>query len=111
MRLKLKKIINLATFRQFLWEIQHSWWVALVILFCYLSFRQPLLKKELEICQLQSERNSYLQQQAELDEENRQLVLEISSQNDFDYIELTLKKVLGLVCEGEIKVFFEKNSE
>lgn len=107
----MKKTINLSIFQYIFLEIQHSWWVVLVIVFCYLSFRQPLLKKELEICHLQSQRNSYLQQQADLEEENRQLILEISSQNDFDYIELTLKKVLGLVCKGEIKVFFEKNSE
>ena len=107
----MKKTIDLSTFRHIIVEIQYSWWVVLVILFCYLSFRQPLLKKELEISQLQAQKNSYLQQQVDLDEENRQLILEISSQNDFDYIELTLKKVLGLVCEGEIKVFFEKNDE
>lgn len=107
----MKKTTELSTFRHILLEIQYSWWVVLIILFCYLSFRQPLIKKELEIRQLQLQRDSYLQQQADLDEENRHLILEISSQNDFDYIELTLKKVLGLVCEGEIKVFFEKNSE
>lgn len=107
----MKNTIDLSTFRHILLEIKYSWWVVLVILFCYLSFRQPLIKKELEIHQLQLQRDSYLEQQADLDEENRQLILEISSQNDLDYIELTLKKVLGLVCEGEIKVFFEKNSE
>ena len=107
----MKKTIELSTFRHILLEIQYSWWVVLIILFCYLSFRQPLIKKALEIRQLQLQRDSYLQQQSDLDEENRYLILEISSQNDFDYIELTLKKVLGLVSEGEIKVFFEKNSE
>lgn len=107
----MKKTTELSTFRHILLEIQYSWWVVLIILFCYLSFRQPLIRKELEIRQLQSQRDSYLQQQVDLDEENRHLILEISSQNDFDYIEITLKKVLGLVCEGEIKVFFEKNSE
>lgn len=107
----MKKTTELSSFRRVIIEIQHSWWVFVIITFCYLSFRQPLIKKELEICQLQLERDAYLQEQAYLDEENRDLLLEISSQNDFDYIELTLKRVLGLVCEGEIKVFFEKNSE
>lgn len=107
----MKKTTDLSSFRRVIIEIQHSWWVFVIITFCYLSFRQPLNKKELEIHELQLERDTYLQEQAYLAEENRDLLLEISSQNDFDYIELTLKKVLGLVCEGEIKVFFEKNSE
>lgn len=107
----MKNTSELSKFRRVITEIQHSWWVFVVITFCYLSFRQPLIKKEIEICELQREKEAYLQEQAYLDEENRDLLLEISSQNDFDYIELTLKRVLGLVCEGEIKVFFEKNSE
>ncbi len=107
----MKKTTELSRFRRVIIEIQHSWWVFVIITFCYLSFRQPLIKKEIEIRGLQLERDAYLQEQAYLDEENCDLLLEISSQNDFDYIELTLKKVLGLVCEGEIKVFFEKNSE
>lgn len=107
----MKNTTELSRFRRVIIEIQHSWWVFVIITFCYLCFRQPLIKKELEIRGLQLEKEAYLKEQAYLDEENRDLLLEISSQNDFDYIELTLKKVLGLVCEGEIKVFFEKNSE
>jgi hypothetical protein len=40
-------------------------------------------------------------------EEREDLVLQISSQNDENWIEMVLKKRLGVVPEGQMKVYFK----
>lgn len=41
-------------------------------------------------------------------EEQKELCLQIQSQNDPAWIELILKKNLGMVPEGQVKVYFER---
>ena len=88
-------------------ELSKSWWVVLTLLFSYLVFCQAVQKKERDIDKLQSQYQVLFQQKDQLMQENRDLRLEIESQNDPLYVELVLKRVLGLIAEGEIKVFFD----
>ncbi|GAB4188849.1 MAG: hypothetical protein Tsb0015_09200 [Simkaniaceae bacterium] len=102
MRFLYKKKILLA-------ELQRSWWAVLTILFSFLVFQQAMYKKDEEYKQLHKRYENFLVQKNFLEKENYELSLEIRSQSDPEYIELTLKKVLGLVPEGEQKVFFDNN--
>lgn len=84
-------------------------WVLLCMLCCCFMYLHAMKKKRqvLEVlkCQLyalQSEKKFLL-------EEKQDLKLQINSQNDPAWIELTLMKGLGLVPEGQLKVHFTKD--
>ena len=42
-------------------------------------------------------------------EEREDLVLQINSRNDKDWMEMILKKKLGVVPEGQMKIYFRKD--
>ncbi len=88
-----------------------SWWMILFILGCYLCYEQGLRKRDHDFFKLHL-------QYVELQNESRQakalqenLLLQINSQSDPNYVELTLMKGLGLVAEGETKVLFTDQPE
>ena len=64
--------------------------------------RQVLEVLKCQLYALQSEKKFLL-------EEKQDLKLQINSQNDPAWIELTLMKGLGLVPEGQLKVHFTKD--
>ncbi len=59
-----------------------------------------LLQEKIE--GLESLKNSFL-------EEKGDLLLQLNSRNDKDWIEMVLKKRLGVVPEGQMKVYFKKD--
>ncbi|MBA2728501.1 MAG: hypothetical protein H0U49_10070 [Parachlamydiaceae bacterium] len=84
----------------------NSWWVILFALFCFMVYEQGLktsnerlmaLSNQLDT--LQGEKKKVLKQQVRLSKE-------VESQDDPDWIELTLMKELGLTPEGHTKVLF-----
>jgi hypothetical protein len=91
--------------------IIHSWWVVLFVLFCAIIYerrvrtlnenRRQLIEK---LDELQNEKSNLLKLQEELQ-------LQINSQNDPEWIELTLMKNLGLVPEGQYKIYIQKAKE
>src|SRR5262245_42655366 len=88
-------------------ELKYSWWVALLALFCLTLYEQGLRKKDKDYLLL-SKQLSYLQsEKAEALKKRMDLQNQISSQQDPDWIELTLMKRFGMVPDGYQKVFFE----
>lgn len=88
-----------------------SWWVILFILLCGMSYEYGLqtlqrdfVKLHEQYIDLQKEKNAALALQ-------RNLKVQINSQSDPDWIELTLIKKLGVVPEDQVKVFFSDKSE
>lgn len=84
-------------------------WVLLCMLGCCFMYLHAMNKKkqvveglEMQLYALQSEKQRLL-------EEKEDLKLQISSQKDPEWIELTLMKGLGLVPEGQLKVYFTKD--
>lgn len=84
----------------------HSWWVIIFFLLCYILYEQGLKKHNFEydklqkrMHELQTEKETALQLQEDL-------LLQINSQSDQAWIELTLMKGLGLVPEDQIKILF-----
>lgn len=83
-----------------------SWWVIAFALLCGVLYEQGLRQREGQYSQL---KNQYAVLQTEkrlLLERQEQLLLEVNSQSDLAWLELTLKKGLGLVPENEKKVYF-----
>ncbi|MFI5343984.1 MAG: hypothetical protein ACHQUC_07170 [Chlamydiales bacterium] len=83
-----------------------SWWVIAFILACAILYEQglkereghyQLLKEQLISLQLEKQKSLKLQQN---------LQLQINSQSDMDWLELTLMKGLGLVPDNQQKVYF-----
>lgn len=90
--------------------ITKSWWVILFLLICALVYEphflhlkesEALLQKKL--LELKSDKEIALQLQEELQ-------LKINSQDDHDWIEMTLMRKLGLVPEGQVKILFKKQA-
>lgn len=86
--------------------ILKSWWVILFFLFSFFAYDQALLKRNreesnlrLKLAELKTQKQAALDQQADLK-------LQIASQEDLAWIELTLMRRLGLVPEGQRKVLF-----
>lgn len=83
-------------------------WVLLCMLCCCFMYLHAIKKKQVlevlksQLYALQSEKQFLL-------EEKEDLKLQINSQKDPAWIELTLMKGLGLVPEGQLKVYFTKD--
>jgi hypothetical protein len=80
------------------------------MLICYMCYEQALhrwkdefskLKRRLEI--VKEQKNLTLRVQEDL-------LLQINSQSDPEWVELTLMRGLGLVPEGQIKAYFSHNA-
>ena len=84
-------------------------WMLFFWLLCFALYSQAMQKKSrvcLELKNKIQELESLKQSSLETRED---LVLQISSQNDRDWIEMVLKKRLGVVPEGQMKVYFKKD--
>lgn len=87
--------------------ILKSWWVILFILACYMAYERGIRKTQGQYEQLvkqHQELQAELRASLTLQEE---LILQINSQSDPAWVELTLMKGLGLVPEGQTKIFFK----
>lgn len=82
------------------------WWVILFCLLCASVYEQGRQKIDLEYQKLHRQ---LIRLQAMRDDKlklKEELMLKINSQSDPDFVELLLMKELGVVPEGQIKVFF-----
>ena len=84
----------------------HCWWVILFILICAMLYERELEKRNALYQQLIAESTLLWQQKEQALRQQEKLQLQINSQSDLAWIELTLMKGLGLVPEGEEKVYF-----
>lgn len=84
------------------------WWTVLLILFCYGFYLHGMHKKKQMLGGLLQSVHLLEDQLAAARERKEDLLLQIQSQEDPAYIELLLKKQLGMVPYGQTKVYFEK---
>src|ERR1700722_2427122 len=82
------------------------WSVIFFVLFCFMLYEQGIntsnekrVALSTHLARLQEEKEIALQEQT-------RLLMHVKSQNDSEWIELTLMKELGLCPEGQIKVMF-----
>lgn len=88
--------------------IAKSWWVILFLSVCNIVYIQACHKKNEVIAQLDEQLNALGKEHGSLLQENEDLLLQVNSQSDPAWIQLTLMKGLGLVPEGQLKVYFYK---
>lgn len=87
-----------------------SWWVILFVIIGFASYEQAAKGCNEDFLNLLERKNSLLQERDQALTQNSLLRRQIASQNDRAYVELTLMKGLGLVPEGQSKVFFESEA-
>ncbi|MBS0653375.1 MAG: hypothetical protein JSR39_07610 [Verrucomicrobia bacterium] len=87
--------------------IFQSWWMLVFAVGCFLIYTQAMQKKALVAKTLQEQLNVLNTQKEQLLVEHEDLVLQIQSQSDPAWIQLTLMKGLGLVPDGQMKIFFQ----
>lgn len=83
-----------------------SWWVMVFLFACAIIYEQGLKERDLVYQQLTEQQTSLTQEKQEALKEQQNLQLQINSQSDLAWVELTLMKGLGLVPEGQQKVYF-----
>ncbi len=86
--------------------IHQSWWVLLFSAACSLVYFNSVGKKNEVIASLDRHLGALKEEKTSLLQEKEDLLLQINSQSDPAWIQLTLMKGLGLVPEGQLKVYF-----
>jgi hypothetical protein len=86
-----------------------SWWVIAFMLLCSIFYEQALKNREAEFQQL-TQQLLFLQKEKEKAlAKQKKLEMQINSQSDLAWIEITLMKGLGVVPEGQKKIYFNPN--
>jgi hypothetical protein len=91
--------------------LSQSWWVLLFIAGCFFIYGQAMQKKGHVATALQEQLNLLALEKEDLLAHREDLVLQIQSQSDPAWIQLTLMKGLGLVPDGQVKIFFQPESQ
>lgn len=86
--------------------LYHNGWVLLFIAACGIIYFNALGRKNQVLAVLDQQLKALEVQQAMLLGEKEDLMLQIQSQSDPAWIQLILMKELGLVPEGQTKVYF-----
>lgn len=82
------------------------WWVIAFVIGCSIVFERSLKEKSLIFNELTKQLSQLQHAKEQAIVEQQDLLLQINSQNDPAWIELTLMRALGLVPEGHQKIFF-----
>ena len=86
--------------------VRRFWWVVLFISLCCFVYTQAVYKKNEIIASLDEHLDALNREKTALLQNKEDLLLQINSQSDPAWIQLTLMKGLGLVPEGQMKVYF-----
>ena len=78
-------------------------------LLCYILYGQGIKKKQETYSVLQNRVLELEAQKIAMIEIQEDLLLEINSQSDPAWVEMTLMRRLGMVPEGQKKVYFKKD--
>jgi len=86
-------------------EMKNSWFI--LLLFCFFTlFLTARQKQKQECAKLDNTLKNLQEKKAKIIEKHTVLLLQINSQNDPRWTELMLMKELGLVPEGQVKIYF-----
>lgn len=91
--------------------VAKNWWALVFIFICGAVYINSASKKNEILMTLDQRLDALDCEKASLIEEKEDLLLQINSQSDPNWIQLTLMKGLGLVPEGQLKVYFCINDD
>ena len=86
--------------------MRQSWWVVLFLACGSVFYFHGMWKKDVAHQELQTKLKGLEREKQEAAEKKQELTLQIQSQDDPAFVEMTLMKGLGLVPEGQVKVYF-----
>jgi len=90
-------------------ELLHRYgWMLLFCVACFSVYSQAMQKKSFLCKELRGSVRDLESLKALTELEREDLALQVHSQNDSEWIEMVLKKNLGVVPEGQMKVYFKK---
>lgn len=84
-----------------------NWWVVIFNLMVWAVFFQALHKKNCLVVRLEEKVHALNKASTLAQEEKKELLLRIHSQEDLEWMELVLKEKLGVVPEGQVKMVFK----
>ncbi len=84
-----------------------TWWVILFVMICFLAYEKGMRTWDKEYAKLNGRYRDLKREKQLLGHIQDDLLLQINSQSDPAWVELVLMKGLGLVPEGQTKVYFE----
>lgn len=87
-----------------------SWWVIAFMLVCAVLYEHGLKKRETIYQQLTAQRLDLQREKQIALLKQQNLQRQINSQSDLAWIELTLMKELGVVPEGQQKIYFYQDN-
>jgi len=87
-----------------------SWWVVFFLLICYTAYDHSVIKLNHEYAKLHHQYEDLLLEKRKALITQQDFLLQVNSQSDQDWVELTLMKVLGLFPEEQIKVLFTETN-
>ncbi|MFI5334723.1 MAG: hypothetical protein ACHQT8_06155 [Chlamydiales bacterium] len=87
--------------------LARNWWVILFFGLCYLIYSHGMHKKKATLSELQGRYSELEAEKLVLVEQQNELRMQVRSQGDPAWVEMTLVKALGLVPDGQRKVYFE----
>src|SRR5579885_1875471 len=88
--------------------IRRSWWLFLFLAICYLLYSHSMQKKHQTYTELKKRLDELEIEKHKILQEREDLLLQINSQSDPAWIQMTLMKGLGVVPDGQLKVYFKK---
>jgi len=95
----------------FLLAFRANWWMVVFLSLLALFSWQSMRKKQATINDLKERFYGIVEESRLATAERDDLLLQIHSQNDPEWVELTLMRRLGLVPEGQMKVYFETSTQ
>ncbi len=90
--------------------IKEWWWVLLFVFASYYTFHQIKFELNKEKALLVKKFQEIEKLTATAIEHQAELRLSLESQSDPEWVKLTLKRKLGVVPQGQTKVYFKGNS-
>ena len=90
-------------------KLKQSWWVFLFLAVSSLFYFQGMQGKNLAYRELTRRLNELEMEKALALSEQDDLKLQIQSQSDPAWIQMMLMKGLGMVPDGQVKVYFKKS--
>ncbi|MBA3603439.1 MAG: hypothetical protein H0W50_07315 [Parachlamydiaceae bacterium] len=89
-------------------QLLDSWWVLFFALLCFICYEQGIKVWSYQFNSLNAQLHELQSAKTKALLQHDMLLAQVESQNDIDWIELTLMRELGMVPEGQKKVFFTK---
>jgi hypothetical protein len=87
-----------------------SWWVMAFVIACGIIYEQGIKVHDHLYQQFMEQANALEDEKQAALRHQQNLQLQINSQSDLAWVELTLMKGLGLVPEGQQKVYFYQDT-